>query len=564
MQTEEAPFITMETSDGVNSTNSILPTTPWWVYHPLYVKPPWWLDIVVLVVFVLLAVNPRGDALLIFFIIWYFFTFEWFFRGMNPLALPHAGFSLTLFILFSRGCHHPFLVQSKSLLKKTVSSNPIKLFPYIDSDGVELCHKTENIEVNQDFYYGRGACLTPDLPKKRCKLYNRISEDLKPFQSGISSVHVQNSFFSIQYKFKKVLVRICSGKVEIYAHNNKHKRSSLLIRAYGIKMLLIDLLNRVSLPDIEFVLSFGDAPSIPKKIGALPSFDLNLQHPIRRLPVFSICKNSDFYDILFPFSLLHHGFIERGICKKLQEIPWESRVSKLSTRFSTSRFATSRWLHENEPPSHSPRATYAKISDKDGKDIDIKFVNIPTDLAREIGLSRADYGQAYRTPFLDKFKYKYLFTVDGNGYQSSFKNIARGGSLIFKGNTFDNGAKATFEHWYSALFEDYHLIGIHNSSDIRQKLMWAREHDIESKMITRRMGAKVEQLLSKDYIQCYLYRLLLSYADLVQYSACFETSISSNKIQRLVFDDKFKEKVKFMGKSNPDKDNFLEWCLHDT
>ena len=47
----------METSDGVNSTNSILPTTPWWVYHPLYVKPPWWLDIVVLVVFVLLAVK---------------------------------------------------------------------------------------------------------------------------------------------------------------------------------------------------------------------------------------------------------------------------------------------------------------------------------------------------------------------------------------------------------------------------------------------------------------------------------------------------------------------------
>jgi hypothetical protein len=46
----------METSDGVDSTNTILPTTPWWVYHPLYVKPPWWLDIVVLVVFVLLSV----------------------------------------------------------------------------------------------------------------------------------------------------------------------------------------------------------------------------------------------------------------------------------------------------------------------------------------------------------------------------------------------------------------------------------------------------------------------------------------------------------------------------
>ena len=79
MQAEEAPFITMETSDGVNSTNTILPTTPWWVYHPLYVKPPWWLDMVVLVVFVLLAVNPRGDAVLIFFMLWYFFTFEWFF-----------------------------------------------------------------------------------------------------------------------------------------------------------------------------------------------------------------------------------------------------------------------------------------------------------------------------------------------------------------------------------------------------------------------------------------------------------------------------------------------------
>ena len=82
MQTEEAPFITMETSDGVNSTNTILPTKPWWVYHPLYVKPPWWLDIVVLVVFVLLSVMQTitaDVAVFVFFMIWYFFTFEWFF-----------------------------------------------------------------------------------------------------------------------------------------------------------------------------------------------------------------------------------------------------------------------------------------------------------------------------------------------------------------------------------------------------------------------------------------------------------------------------------------------------
>jgi len=79
METEEAPFITMETSDNVNSTNTIPPTPPWWVYHPLYVKPPWWLDILVLVVLVVLAVNPRNDDVAVFFIIWFFFAFEWFF-----------------------------------------------------------------------------------------------------------------------------------------------------------------------------------------------------------------------------------------------------------------------------------------------------------------------------------------------------------------------------------------------------------------------------------------------------------------------------------------------------
>mgnify|MGYP006124928899 CR=1 FL=1 len=53
-------------------------------------------------------------------------------------------------------------------------------------------------------------------------------------------------------------------------------------------------------------------------------------------------------------------------------------------------------------------------------------------------------------------------------------------------NTFPNDAKATFEHWYAEVMEGYHLIGLHNSSDLEKMLIWARAHESESKDMARK------------------------------------------------------------------------------
>lgn len=57
-------------------------------------------------------------------------------------------------------------------------------------------------------------------------------------------------------------------------------------------------------------------------------------------------------------------------------------------------------------------------------------------------------------------------------------------------NTFPNDAKATFEHWYAEVMEGYHLIGLHNSSDLEKMLIWARAHESESKDMSRKSCQK--------------------------------------------------------------------------
>jgi len=477
---------------------------------------------------------------------------------------------LKLYFFFN-SCLYVVLAKSGENLPR----KRVVIFPYIDSDGVELCHQIDRKSPKKcatDFFNAPTTpivsreglsfkCLVPDLSLKECTVSERIRRDLEPFKTGISRQNTIESALSKQYQYRKILVRICNGNVDVYSHESRNPFVAryVKIRAYGIKMLLSDLLKSVSIPDTEFVLSFGDAPSSAKLSRALPS--LNVEHSTRKLPVFSVCKNEEFYDILFPFTLIHHGFRPGGICAYLRKIPWKSRISKVHTRFSTESFATFRWLRTGESPRRSPRAEYALLSEKSEKDIDIKFVHIPLKLASEIGLGYSSHGAPFRLPFRSKFKFKYLLSIDGNGYQSNFKNIARGGSLVFKVNTFPNNAKATFEHWYAEVVEGYHLIGLHNSSDLEKMLIWARAHENESKEMAMRLGAKVEQILSKDNILCYIYELLKSYSKLLHYDVCVESSsIFSGKLEKVEFNETFLESVEFRGKSVESKVNFEKDC----
>jgi len=391
-----------------------------------------------------------------------------------------------------------------------------------------------------------------------CSVYERILRDLEPFKEGISEKAISESFALPAYRHKKIFVRICQGNIEMYRYEGSNLRRNVIHRAKAVREFLIDILNRVYLPDVEFVLSFGDAPSMPKRVDVLPLATpreaLNTT-VARKLPVFSVCKTLDFYDILFPFTLIHHGFISEGICGKLKSSPWRSRESKLNTRFTTTDFATYRWLHANESAALSHRAAYAKLSDSE--DIDIRFVRLPERLAQEMGISPIEYGKRFALPFFSKFDFKYLLTIDGNGYQSSFKNIARGGSLIFKVNTFPNGAQATFEHWYSGVLEGQDLIGIHHSSEVRERILWAQTHDMEAKRIADSLGAKVEKYLSKNHIQCYLYRLLQNYSSILQYDVCKRKKKQKEMIKLHFSNLRSASRQSYLNRS----DTFIEWCL---
>jgi hypothetical protein len=87
---------------------------------------------------------------------------------------------------------------------------------YMDEGGVELCHQG-NVSSRAGFV-DRGQqqilCLTPDLHVDRCSVYERIPQDLEPFQGGLTEEAILDSFALPAYRYKKIFVRICQGNIE--------------------------------------------------------------------------------------------------------------------------------------------------------------------------------------------------------------------------------------------------------------------------------------------------------------------------------------------------------------
>ncbi|KAI9007818.1 glycosyl transferase family 90-domain-containing protein, partial [Hyaloraphidium curvatum] len=104
--------------------------------------------------------------------------------------------------------------------------------------------------------------------------------------------------------------------------------------------------------------------------------------------------------------------------------------------------------------------------------------------------------------------YKYLFDVDGNTWSQRFETFLWGGSLVFRMSLFSN--------WFDQyILPDVHYIHLNVTlSDLESRLAWAMKHDAEAERMARKAAEVAAARLRIADMECYLYRLLLEYAQL--------------------------------------------------
>ena len=114
-------------------------------------------------------------------------------------------------------------------------------------------------------------------------------------------------------------------------------------------------------------------------------------------------------------------------------------------------------------------------------------------------------------PIQEHIQFKYQILVDGNtctfsrAYWQMLSNC-----VIFK-------QKSTHVQWYyKGLLPYVHYVPVkENSSDLTRKINWAKKHDKKMLRISKNATAFVQENLSKDEVNKYLYCLFTEYEKLL-------------------------------------------------
>ena len=111
---------------------------------------------------------------------------------------------------------------------------------------------------------------------------------------------------------------------------------------------------------------------------------------------------------------------------------------------------------------------------------------------------------------MSNFDHKYLMSIDGNSFVSRLPRFMQSASLMVRAGIFDE--------WYEEWIRDgEHYVRVAlDYSDLADKIQWAMDHDQEAKQIGLRGRDFSKKHLRKQDMECYLFRLLLEYASILE------------------------------------------------
>ncbi|XP_043928559.1 protein O-glucosyltransferase 3 [Protopterus annectens] len=249
--------------------------------------------------------------------------------------------------------------------------------------------------------------------------------------------------------------------------------------------ILLSLLRKVRIPDVEFYINVGDWPLEHRHVNDTPG-------PI---PFISWCGSKDTRDIILPTYDITHSTLEtlRGVSNDLLSIqghtgpPWENKTEKAFFRGRDSR---------------EERLYLVQLSKKYSELLDAGITGYFFFREKE-----KELGKATLVGFFDFFKYKYQVNVDGTVAAYRFPYLMLGDSLVLKQDS------SYYEHFYQMLKPWKHYIPVErNLADLIEKIKWAKENDAEAKRIAKEGQLVAREVLQPHRLYCYYNKVFQQYA----------------------------------------------------
>ncbi|XP_041650707.1 protein O-glucosyltransferase 3 [Cheilinus undulatus] len=246
--------------------------------------------------------------------------------------------------------------------------------------------------------------------------------------------------------------------------------------------MLLSLMRKVRVPDVEFYINVGDWPLETRRTDAVP--------------ILSWCGSTDTRDIVLPTYEVTHSTLEtmRGVTIDLLSVqgntgpPWMNKTDRAFFRGRDSR---------------EERLYLASLSKENPELLDAGITGWFFFRDREKHI-----GKAPLVGFFDFFKYKYQVNVDGTVAAYRFPYLMLGNSLVLKQDS------QYYEYFYAHLKAGTHYIPAkRNLSDLLQKIQWAKENNAEAEKIARIGQTAARELLQPSRLYCYYYRVLQMYSE---------------------------------------------------
>ncbi|MBS0648190.1 MAG: hypothetical protein JSS10_03075 [Verrucomicrobia bacterium] len=340
---------------------------------------------------------------------------------------------------------------------------------------IGICWISNSIEaLNKQIFYEKLQQSTPKW------MVEQIQHDLAPFQKELSQKFLDEIF--AQKGLILVRVKVANGKLTIQKSVDADKHSvpdEIIPHIEGLHHIM-------SLPDIDFIFTGHDTLSC----------DLSW-------PIFVITKcNSSKGLILFPDWYALRGFepFKSFVLKGNSLYPWETKKNILFFRGADSGVNPDDW-------KNSPRPRFVALSLQYPNLIDAKFAldlhhKHMFEIAKREGFI-GDYVSMEEHP-----KYKYLMDIDGNcAATPRFPLLLYSNSVILKNMT------NSMLWFYPAIKPYIHFIPVaEDLSDVLVQLNWAKNHDVECRIISENASQVASEVLSQEAVYLYFYRLLEEYS----------------------------------------------------
>lgn len=311
------------------------------------------------------------------------------------------------------------------------------------------------------------------------------------------------------------------GKFTIFNNEIFLKCSELAcISGLEFKNYLVKLSKKVILPDTTFLMSLDDNLG---SYGNIKHFDAKLQERVTNFPIFSWSKNNDSKNVERNFLLLPDRYmilenrwdiLKEEIINFSNEISWEEKIEKTYWRGSQNG------KPGNDIINHNGRVEAVLMSLNNSHLIDAKFIFYED----KFGVRNDDY---YRNTYKgeqlkeiiqktlttyeskkESLKYKYLLSIDG--HTACWERVA----WILLSNSLLLKQESDEIEWYDKLlhpFENFIPVKA-DLSDLSQKIIWAKDNDLNVKQFVRNANKLAGFLFSRDAIDNFTYHSLDIYS----------------------------------------------------